>query len=60
MAEVLLTAQEVAARLKVPAKTILQWSRTGYGPQGKKLGTRVVFRESDVDQWIQDQFDKIK
>jgi excisionase family DNA binding protein len=58
MAEILLTAQEVAERLKVPVKTLHQWRKNGWGPQGKKLGVRVVFREKDVDAWIQDQFEK--
>jgi predicted DNA-binding transcriptional regulator AlpA len=53
----LLTSQEVADQLRIPVKTLHQWRRSGKGPQGKQMGLRVVYRESDVQAWIDSQFE---
>jgi predicted DNA-binding transcriptional regulator AlpA len=54
----LLTSQEVAAQLRVPVKTLHHWRRDGKGPKGKKMGVRVVYREEDVQAWLDAQFDE--
>ena len=52
----LLTLEEAAARLrKTPAQ--LRWMRhAGTGPRAGKIGGRLVFKESDLDQYIEDAF----
>ncbi|AUZ88523.1 helix-turn-helix domain-containing protein [Arthrobacter agilis] len=53
----LLTLNEVAELLrKSPSQ--MRWMRhNGSGPRGAKLGGRLLYRESDVIDWIQKQFD---
>jgi excisionase family DNA binding protein len=53
----LLTPEEVAERLRRPVSTIRFWRATGGGPKGARIGGRVLFRESDVERWIAEQFD---
>jgi excisionase family DNA binding protein len=48
----LLTADEVAARLGVPAKWPLQQARAGHMPH-VKLGRYVRFDQADVDTWVE-------
>lgn len=50
--EKLLTIDEAAEQLKTPVKTLRLWKRTGRGPQPRKLGVRLVYRQSDVDAYI--------
>jgi excisionase family DNA binding protein len=52
----LLTIEQAADRLSVSVHTLRLWRHKGYGPQGATLGRRVMFRESDVEQWIEQQF----
>jgi predicted DNA-binding transcriptional regulator AlpA len=56
MAETFVTAEEVAARLKVPTKTIHTWRKKGTFPQGRKLGVRVIFLEREIDEWVEETF----
>lgn len=53
----LLTLDEVAELLrKSPSQ--MRWMRhNGNGPRSAKLGGRLLYRESDVIDWIQKQFD---
>ena len=51
----ILTMAEVAERLRTPLQTLRWWRHCGRGPAGFKLGRRVVFRESEVEAWIQEQ-----
>lgn len=57
MTERLLTLPEVAERLRVPAKTLRYWKGRGKGPHPRRLGTRLVYRESDVDAFVADLFE---
>jgi excisionase family DNA binding protein len=52
MAMKLLTTSEVADRLRQPESTIRYWRHIGYGPDSFKAGRRVLYRESDVDAWV--------
>lgn len=57
MKPALLTLAEVADRLRrSPAQ--LRWMRhNGTGPKSAKLAGRIMYREDDVEKWIDDQFD---
>jgi predicted DNA-binding transcriptional regulator AlpA len=56
----LLTLQEVAEMLrKTPAQ--LRWMRhSGTGPRSAKIGGRVMYREQDVIDWINQAFEESK
>jgi predicted DNA-binding transcriptional regulator AlpA len=56
MPEKLLTLPEVSERLRVPVKTLRYWKREGRGPKAVRLGTRLVYRESEVDNYIDQLF----
>lgn len=52
----LLTTEELADYLKVPADTIRYWRRAGTScPPSFKLGRHVRFRRADVDAWLGEQ-----
>jgi predicted DNA-binding transcriptional regulator AlpA len=36
--------------------TVRYWRFQGTGPKGANVGGRVLYRESDVDAWINQQF----
>lgn len=49
----LMTTQEVADYLKVPAATLRYWRHQGTGPKGFRLGgKKVMHRRQDVDAWV--------
>lgn len=54
----LLTTEEVAERIRVPAATLRWWRHLddGTGPKSGKVGRRVMYRAADVDAWIDQQF----
>jgi predicted DNA-binding transcriptional regulator AlpA len=56
MPEKLLTLPEVSELLRVPVKTLRYWKREGRGPTAVRLGTRLVYRQSEVDQYIAELF----
>ena len=49
----LLSAQDVAALLQVPVKTIYQWRSQGDGPAHIKVGRHLRFDPEDVALWIE-------
>lgn len=51
----LLTLEEVAAVVRAPVATLRYWRHLGVGPEGFRLGRRVVYRPEDVDRWVADQ-----
>lgn len=53
----LLRADEVADMLGVPVATVRYWRHMGTGPKSAKLGRRIVYREADVQAWVDQQFD---
>jgi predicted DNA-binding transcriptional regulator AlpA len=53
----LLRVPEVSALTGVPEATLRFWRHMGTGPQSAKLGRRVVYRESDVNAWVDAQFE---
>ncbi|MCU1655610.1 MAG: Transcriptional regulator, MerR family [Pseudonocardiales bacterium] len=58
MDDQLLTITEVAALLRVPVATLRYWRHLGAGPRGFRLGRRVVYRHSDVTDWINLQHER--
>lgn len=55
----LLHTDEVSQRTGIPVETLRWWRKRnqGEGPPSARLGRRVVYRQSDVDAWVQAQFD---
>ncbi|MCH8611785.1 helix-turn-helix transcriptional regulator [Arsenicicoccus dermatophilus] len=56
MSTKILTLAEAAERLrKTPAQ--MRWMRyNGTGPRSAKLGGRIVYREKDLEDWIEEAF----
>lgn len=52
----LLRVPDVAELTGIAQDTLRQWRHRGYGPRSARLGRRVVYRESEVLAWIDDQF----
>ena len=51
-----LTPQELADSLPgVPLSRLGAWRRNGGGPQYVKFGRTVVYKLSDIEQWIREQ-----
>jgi hypothetical protein len=48
----LLTLEEAAAVLRTPVATLRYWRHLGVGPDGFRLGRRVVYRRADVDRCV--------
>ena len=52
-----LTTAELSTKINTPATTLRWWRSINKGPRGVRLGDRkVMYRESDVDQWIQERY----
>lgn len=55
--EKVLTLNEVAEMIRVPAGTLRYWRHRGTGPMSFKMGPRrVMYRECDVLDWIGAQY----
>ncbi len=52
----ILFTEEVAALTRKSVATIRWLKATGSGPKCGKLGRRVVYRRSDVEEWIEAAF----
>lgn len=52
----LLLIDEVAEMTTKSPATLRWYRHTGAGPRSAKLGRRIVYRESDVQAWIDAQF----
>lgn len=50
----LLTTSEVAALTRAPISTIRYWRHVGWGPPSFRLGRRVLYRQADVDRWLEE------
>jgi excisionase family DNA binding protein len=48
----LLTLEEAAAYLRVANGTLYNWRHIGTGPKSIKVGSRVRYRQNDLDLWI--------
>lgn len=54
----LMTMKEVAAYMRTPLKTLRHWRYTGQGPRFARVGRRLLARRSDVDAWLNQQFEQ--
>lgn len=52
----LLTLDEVAELTRLPVATLRYFRACKTGPPAAKLGRRLVYRESEVLAWVDDQF----
>ena len=55
--ERLLRIEEVAEWTGIPENTLRFWRQASKGPRSARLGRRVVYRERDVQAWLDAQFD---
>ena len=55
MATKLLTIEEVSERTRIPRATLYQYRTRRKGPPSFRLGTRIVYRESDLEAWLDQQ-----
>lgn len=55
----LLTMEELATELRRPIATLRWWRHQGggAGPRSAKVGGRIVYRRTDVEAWIDAQFE---
>jgi hypothetical protein len=47
----LLTVEEAAEKIDVPAATLVAWRYAAQGPRSFLLGRRVVYRSADLEKW---------
>jgi hypothetical protein len=52
-----LLEEEAAALMRQNQRTLRYWRAQGIGPRWAKLGRRIVYRRSDVQAWIDEQFE---
>ena len=53
----LLTLQEVAERYNIAENSLRYWRAQGTtGPKSARIGRRVMYRASDVEAWVEEQF----
>jgi DNA-binding transcriptional MerR regulator len=45
------TTAEVAERYRTSPSTVRYWRHAGIGPKGTKIGTKVLYRESELQRW---------
>lgn len=45
------TTAEVAERYRTSESTVRYWRHAGIGPKGTKFGTKVLYRESELQRW---------
>ncbi len=53
----LLTLDEAAALLRTSVATLRYWRHLGTGPDGFRLGRRVMYRREDLARWVSEQQD---
>lgn len=51
-----LTVREFSQLTRTPESTCLWWRHVGRGPTSFKVGRRVLYLRSDVDEWLQEQY----
>lgn len=54
--EPLLSPAEAAQLIDFPEATLRYWRRSGTGPAFAKIGRKIVYRESDIRNWVDEQF----
>ena len=56
--ERLMSINEVAEILGIPAATLYGWRYRGEGPRGYRVGRFVRYRRSAVESWLEKQLDE--
>jgi len=46
---------EASERLRVSEATLRYWRHLGTGPKSIKVGRRVMYREDDLEAWLDEQ-----
>lgn len=54
---ILMTMQQVSARLGVSIDTLRTWRKVGTGPPSARIGRVVRYRTGDVAAWVDAHFD---
>lgn len=52
--------EEAAEFLRVPVATLRYWRHMGTGPKSARLGGRVMYKQVDLEAWINEQFEEAK
>lgn len=53
----LMTTDEVSAMTRVKTSTLRYWRHQGnQGPRSFLLGKRIMYKRTDVEAWIEDQY----
>lgn len=52
----LLTLQQVAVRYNIAENSLRYWRTQGTGPKSARIGRRVMYRASDIETWVEEQF----
>ena len=47
---------EAADRMNTSIGTLRFWRHKGIGPRSARIGRRVMYRESDLQAWLDEQF----
>ncbi|MGO3510120.1 MAG: helix-turn-helix domain-containing protein [Glutamicibacter arilaitensis] len=50
--------EEAAEFLRVPVATLRYWRHMGTGPKSARIGGRVMYKQVDLEAWINEQFDQ--
>jgi len=53
--EPLMTVRELSELTTIAEETFYFWRTLDRGPKSMKLGRRVVYKRSDVEEWLQHQ-----
>jgi len=52
------TIEETAELLRTPVSTLRYWRHMNKGPKAARIGGRIMYRQADLEQWLNDQFDQ--
>lgn len=52
----LMTIEEAAELLRTPVSTLRYWRHMNKGPKAARIGGRIMYRQPDVEAWLEDQF----
>lgn len=53
----LLRLAEVSERTGIPENTLRHYRATNQGPRSALIGGKIAYREHDIDDWIEAQFE---
>lgn len=54
----LMSPEQVADALNMPVESLRSWRRRGLGPRWARIGKHIRYRAGDVEDWINETFDK--